>query len=271
MTADGLAQGGHMTAPEFPALITAAGHASRFRPFSTTVPKEMLPLGARPALDHVIDECAGAGVSEVIIVTRPTDTVVAAHLAATLGRAIPVQVVAEDLRHGYGNATPLLTVGDRLRGCDLFAVAFGDDVLLPGFCAYRELASMYRIAALGADAVIAAQRVERHHVKSFGIIDTEPDDPTRVIRIRQRPDPATVTEPLAVVSRLVLRPSIISLLVPTERARGEVDLGIAVGELALTGIVRVHRINCQWVTVGDPASYYQALRTYWSLHPEDIP
>ncbi len=82
----------------------------------------MLPLGARPALDHVVDECADAGASEIIIVTRPTDTVVAAHLAATHGRATPVRVVVEDLRHGYGNAAPLLTMGDRLRGCDLFAV-----------------------------------------------------------------------------------------------------------------------------------------------------
>ena len=139
-----------------------------------------------------------------------------------------MQVVAEDLSHGYGNATPLLTVGDRLRHCDLFAVAFGDDLLLPGTCAHHELASMHRLAARGADAVIAAARIEHHQVSSYGIIDADPADPTRVVRIRQRPDAATVTEPLAVVSRLVLWPSIL-LLVPTERARGEVDLGIAVG------------------------------------------
>lgn len=260
-----------MTTQEFPVLITAAGGASRFRPFSTTVPKEMLPLGPRPALDHVIDECAGAGASEVIVVTRPANTVVATHLAAHYAHDVPVQVVAEDLHHGYGNATPLLTVADRLRHCALFAVAFGDDVLLPGARAHRELASMHRLAAGGADAVIAAVRIEHHQVGSFGIIDTDPDDPTKVIRIRQRPNPATVTEPLAVVSRIVLRPSILPLLVPTQHARGEVDLGIAVGELARTGIVRVHPLDCQWVTVGDPASYYQALSTYWSLHPKDIP
>lgn len=260
-----------MTTQEFPAVVTAAGRASRFRPFSTTVPKEMLPLGARPALDHLIDECVSAGASEVIVVTRPADTVVAAHLAAHHARDVPVKVVPEELRHGYGNATPLLTVGDRLRHCALFAVAFGDDLLLPGARAHRELASMHRLAADGADAVIAAARIEPNQVSSFGIIDTHPDDATKVIRIRQRPDPATVSEPLAIVSRLVLRPSILPLLLPTEHARGEVDLGIAVGELARTGIVRVHRIDCQWATVGDPASYYQALRTYRSLHPEDIP
>lgn len=231
----------------------------------------MLPLGARPALDHVIDECAGAGASEIIVVTRPADTVVAAHLAANHRHFTPLHVVAEDLHHGYGNATPLLTVGDRLSHCELFAVAFGDDLLLPGAHAHHELISMHRLAVRGTEAVIAAVPIEHHQVSSFGIIDTDPDDPTRVIRIRQRPDPATVTEPLAVVSRLVLRPSILPLLVPTDHARGEVDLGIAVGELARTGIVRVHRITCQWVTVGDPASYYQALRTYWSSRPEDIP
>jgi len=258
-------------ASEFPAVITAAGHATRFHPFSITVPKEMLPVGARPALDHVIDECVAAGATEVIVVTRPRDSVVTAHVAAISGRLRPVQVVEEDLQYGYGNATPLLTLIDRLRSCDLFAVAFGDDLLLPGACAHRELAAMRGLAQCGADAVIAAQCVEHDQISSFGIIDTDPNDPTRVIRIRQRPDPATVAEPLAVVSRLVLRPSILPLLVPTEHACGEVDLGIAVGELARCGTVRVHRIDCYWVTVGDPASYYQALRTYWSHDPEETP
>lgn len=74
--------------------LSATGRASRFRPFSTTVPKEMLPLGTRRALDHVIDECTAAGASEIIVVTRPADTVVTAHLAAKHARVVPVHVVA---------------------------------------------------------------------------------------------------------------------------------------------------------------------------------
>jgi UTP--glucose-1-phosphate uridylyltransferase len=99
-------------------------------------------------------------------------------------------------------------------------------------------------------------------------VETHAEDPSRVTGIRQRPDPATVSEPLALVSRLILRPSIFDLLVPTAHARGEVDLGVAVGELARIADVRVHRINGHWVTVGEPRRYLDALRTYWRLQSD---
>jgi UTP--glucose-1-phosphate uridylyltransferase len=245
-------------------VVTAAGHATRFRPFSTIVPKEMLPVGHRPAVDHVIAECVGAGAATVIVVTRPDDVVVPTYLDMLRDDGVPVEAVAEDLGHGYGNGAPLLTLRDRLATEEWFGVAFGDDVLLGG----HDLAAMRDLASDGADAVIAAQLVDHDDIASFGVVDTHPDDLGRVIGIRQRPDPATVVEPLAVVSRLILRPSIFDLLVPTEHARGEVDLGVAVGELARIADVRVHRITGRWVTVGDPRRYLEALQTYWELQTE---
>ncbi|MGH3768390.1 MAG: sugar phosphate nucleotidyltransferase [Pseudonocardiaceae bacterium] len=246
------------------AVVTAAGDAKRFRPFSTIVPKEMLPVGHRPAVEHVITECVGAGATTVIVATRPDDFVVPAYLDVLRRDGVPVEAVAEDLRHGYGNGTPLLTLRDRLSHQQSFGIAFGDDVLLGG----QDLATMRDIADNGADAVVAAQRVGHADIASFGVVDTHPDDPNRVTGIRQRPDPATVGEPLAVVSRLILRASIFDLLVPTERAHGEVDLGVAVGELARIADVRVHRITGRWVTVGEPRRYLDALRTYWQLQTE---
>ncbi|MGH3568508.1 MAG: sugar phosphate nucleotidyltransferase [Pseudonocardia sp.] len=246
------------------AVVTAAGHATRFRPFSAIVPKEMLPVGHRPAVDHAIAECVGAGATTVIVAARPDDVVVPAYLDVLRGDDVPVEAVAEDLGHGYGNGTPLLTLRDRLAAEESFGVAFGDDVLLGG----HDLAAMRDMASNGADAVIAAQLLDHADIASFGVIDTHPDDPDRVIGIRQRPDPTTVAEPLAVVSRLILRPSIFDLLVPTEHARGEVDLGVAVGELARIADVRVHRITGRWVTVGDPRRYLDALQTYWQLQTE---
>ena len=127
---------------------------------------------------------------------------------------------------------------------------------------------MRELAADGAEAVIAAQVIDAADIGAFGVIDVHRDDPNRVAGIRQRPDPATVGEPLAVVSRLILRPSIFELLGPTDLARGEVDLGIAVGRLAATADVRVHRITAHWVTVGDPRSYRDALSAYWQRHRE---
>jgi UTP--glucose-1-phosphate uridylyltransferase len=255
-----------MTATSFPAVVTAAGAGTRFQPFSSTVPKEMLPLGHIPALEHVVVECLAACASEVIVVTRPGDHIVPAHVRSLRADGMPVETVEEDLGHGYGNAAPLLTLRDRLSACGAFAVAFGDDVLLGEQHRGHNLAAMHEQMRPGTEAVIAGQCIDPKETRSFGIIDTMPGQPRRVAAIGQRPDPTTVHEPLALVSRLILRPSILDRLVPTELARGEVDLGIATGQLAAEAHVAVHRVTGHWVTVGDPRRYLQALRTYWNLN-----
>lgn len=246
------------------AVVTAAGHGSRFHPFSFVVPKEMLPLGSKPVVEYVIDECVQAGAGEVIVVTRPGDATIPAYTEVLRRNGLPVETVTEDLGYGYGNAVPLLTLRECLAALSLFGVAFGDDVLLAPTDVGADLAAMHQIAQSGAEAVLAAQVIDRADIGAFGVVDLVPGSCDRVAGIRQRPDPATVTEPLAVVSRLMLRPSILDLLEPSEAAGGEVDLGIAVGRLARVADVRVHRLRADWITVGDPRRYFDALSRYWA-------
>ena len=46
------------------AIIPAAGHGTRFLPVTRVVPKEMLPIGAKPALELIVDEARSAGADE---------------------------------------------------------------------------------------------------------------------------------------------------------------------------------------------------------------
>jgi UTP--glucose-1-phosphate uridylyltransferase len=50
------------------AVIPLAGLATRIQPLARAFPKEMLPLGDRPVLHHVIEELASAGVRHVVLV-----------------------------------------------------------------------------------------------------------------------------------------------------------------------------------------------------------
>ena len=50
------------------AIIPAAGLGTRFLPVTKVVPKEMLPIGSKPALELIVDEAKRAGVDEVVIV-----------------------------------------------------------------------------------------------------------------------------------------------------------------------------------------------------------
>ena len=50
------------------AVIPAAGHGTRFLPVTKVVPKEMLPIGSRPALELIVEEAKSAGADEIVMV-----------------------------------------------------------------------------------------------------------------------------------------------------------------------------------------------------------
>ena len=52
------------------AVITDAGFASRFLPITKTIPKAMLPLGPKPIMQYVVEECVAGGIKDIIIDTR---------------------------------------------------------------------------------------------------------------------------------------------------------------------------------------------------------
>lgn len=49
------------------AMVLAAGHGSRLRPLTDTCPKPMIPLGAKPLLEHVITLLAKHGFDQVVV------------------------------------------------------------------------------------------------------------------------------------------------------------------------------------------------------------
>lgn len=58
------------------AIIPAAGHGTRFFPVSKSIPKEMLPIGNKPAIQWIAEEAIEAGADEVIIITSPEKPVI---------------------------------------------------------------------------------------------------------------------------------------------------------------------------------------------------
>ena len=53
------------------AIITDAGFASRYLPITKTIPKAMIPIGAKPVMQLCVEECVDAGIEEIIIVATP--------------------------------------------------------------------------------------------------------------------------------------------------------------------------------------------------------
>lgn len=58
------------------AVISAGGLSTRFRPYSYSMPKEILPIDGIPAVQYAVDECLEAGITRIIIVTRPNNKII---------------------------------------------------------------------------------------------------------------------------------------------------------------------------------------------------
>ena len=61
------------------AVILAAGYGTRFLPATKAIPKEMLPLVDRPAIQHVVEEAIRAGLEQIIMVTAAAKRAVEDH------------------------------------------------------------------------------------------------------------------------------------------------------------------------------------------------
>lgn len=130
------------------AIIPAAGLGTRFLPIAKAVPKEMLPLGDKPVIHHVVAEAAAAGFDKIlIIVSRGKESIIQYftpnpelenHLAAT-GKSTAlaaVRQVSAMARIEYAYQEKMCGLGDAVRigrafiGDDpVFAVLLGDTVM----------------------------------------------------------------------------------------------------------------------------------------------
>jgi UTP-glucose-1-phosphate uridylyltransferase len=181
------------------AVIPAAGLGTRFLPASKAVPKEMFPIGHRPALQIVVDEALGAGCDHVVIVSSASkpaieryfrrdeeliarlrdqgDDMLADQLDA-VNRDWRATIVYQDRPRGLGHAV----------GCARDAV--GDQpfaVLLPDALmgSAGVLAQMNGVCAATGGSVVAVVNVPREQVVDYGVVEPSgPQTPDGVIPIR---------------------------------------------------------------------------------------
>lgn len=236
------------------AVIPAAGLGTRFLPATKAIPKEMLPVVDRPAIQYVVEEAAGAGLSDVLMVTGRSKTPLENHfdrvaeLEDTLesrGKTKVLQAVqaATDLADihyvrqgdpkGLGHA--ILRAHQHV-GHETFAALLGDDIIDDGADLLLE---MIRIHESTGASVIAVQEVPEDMVSSYGIV--QPGGELEGARWRalwandliEKPAREDAPSNLAAIGRYVLRPEVFEVLERTQPgAGGEIQLTDALIELA---------------------------------------
>jgi UTP--glucose-1-phosphate uridylyltransferase len=243
------------------AVIPAAGRGTRLAPATRAVPKELLPLGTRPVLDHVLDELNAAGVARVIVVTAPGKEAVVEHL----GPNPAVTAVLQREPRGLGHAV-LQAAGEV--GDEPFVVAL-PDALFGGPAALRALLA----AADGLDGAIAVERVPAGRAHRYGIVGVDADG--LITHLVEKPAPGSEPSDLAIAARYVLPPAIFDALRTTEPgAAGEIQLTDAIARLVADG-ARIAAVllpdGVRRADVGSPAGYAAAFVAHALADPQLAP
>ena len=267
------------------AIITDAGFASRYLPITKTIPKAMIPIGAKPVMQLCVEECAKAGIDEIIIVATPNTKAKeiyddyfhnpAENVKALLDkqgkseRFVPVEevlnfpkitVIEQDSSLPYGNGSPIVSAKDYVKDDEAFVVLYSDDLIL-GSSDVETLIDTYREHP-GAKAVIAAQEMPEEDWHKYGMIALKENGTLSHI-VEKPKTPELSPSDLTSYGRYLLTPEVFDYLVPSNTGLdGELWTVDAITKLAENGDVIVARSEGKWITTGDPKNYFLAHLQY---------
>lgn len=248
------------------ALIPAAGHGTRFAPFTRLVPKELLPIGARPALARIVDEAVAAGADEVVIVTSPGKPLLKQWFELEPAK---VRLAWIDQREQRGLGHAVLQAADLFAGSREPLLILLGDALVSGGNASFAMAEVSR--ANGGASVIGCETVSPDRVSRYGILKpeappgaTQPAFPAgssfRLAYIVEKPKPEAAPSTLAVAGRYLLDPAIFDYLRDQSAGvGGEIQLTDAIRRMLADRPVFGYLYPGRRHDIGNPQGYLDAL------------
>lgn len=273
------------------AILPVAGLGTRFLPASKSIPKEMVTVVDRPAIEYVVREAVAAGIEQIILVTHSSKASIENYfdrsfelettleqkkkfdLLKEITEILPSHVSVVSVRQsqplGLGHA---VLCAKSVIGDDAFAVLL-PDVLVKDGATQNDLARMIQRFEYNQAAQIMVEAVPDHLVDQYGIVDVaqSPAEGESIVMqgIVEKPAVGTAPSNLSVVGRYILPAKIMQLLEKTPRGAGnEIQLTDAIAMLQQTEQVEAYRMQGQTFDCGSKLGYLKAVLHYAVEHPQ---
>lgn len=237
------------------AIIPAAGMGTRVLPASKAVPKEMLNIVDKPAIQYIVEEAVSAGIEDILVVTSRGKGVIEDHfdhayeLEAKLDGKKGKEKIYEEVKaiadlanicfirqketKGLGHA---VLCGKSFVGDEPFAVLYGDDVIISDDPVTGQLCRAYEKYGCGT---VGVKEVSREDVKKYCSLDVTPleGNVMQVHNIVEKPTEEQIMSCYAILGRVILPPEAFRMIeeTPYDAKSGELYLSDAMVNLAKAG------------------------------------
>ncbi len=242
------------------AVIPAAGLGTRVLPATKSMPKEMLPIVDKPAIQYIVEEAVNSGITDILIITNRGKGLIEDHfdrvpeLEARLTSSGPekekilkeivdishkanIYFVRQKETRGLGHA---VNCARSFVGNEPFAVLYGDDVIIGEDPACGQLIRAYEEFGKG---VLGVKKVTAEAITKYSSLKVENihDNYFNCTDMIEKPTPDKIMSLYSILGRCILTPDIFDILDKTEPgAGGEIQLTDAMCALARsTGMIAV--------------------------------
>jgi UTP--glucose-1-phosphate uridylyltransferase len=275
------------------AVIPAAGIGSRLLPLTKAIPKEMLPVGDKPVIEHTVRELVSSGITDITIVVSGGKSLIQEHFRPNPALVEQLRADGKDAyadaveevgelshrghityldQHGpYGNGTPVLNAARSFRD-EPVLVLWPDDVFVADVPRAQQLISAYEQTS---SPVLALMPMVPEHAPRYGVPIVKEDLDGGLLRITglvEKPKPEDAPSSFAAIGGYVVTPGVVDELREQtnrwyEHRQGEIYLTDAINAYARTRAVYGQVIQGRWYDTGNPADYLIAQFAFALSHP----
>jgi UTP--glucose-1-phosphate uridylyltransferase len=200
------------------AIIPVAGWGTRRLPITKAIEKCMLPIGNRPIVDYVVEDCIKAGITEIFFVVNQNfnqqiktyygDNAALNEYLESRGKDplpridenISFHYIEQASNDKYGTAIPVALASELVDEGESAVVVMGDDFIY-NEDGSSEIARLIQATPEDGSSMLCAS-VEKSDVNRYGVV--EMTDTGNYIRIVEHPDPETTPSTLINISKYIM-------------------------------------------------------------------
>ncbi len=234
------------------AIIPVAGWGTRRLPITKTIEKCMLPIGNRPLVDYVVQDCLKAGINDIYFIVGEQSTQLKDYyrsnislndylrrngkadklgLVAPLG-GVTLHYIVQPSYGKYGTAVPIALAAPHINDGESVVVLMGDDFIY-NQDGSSEVARLLEATPEGSCGLLAT-KVPKQDVNKYGVIELDAEG--NYVRSIEKPDPEDAPSDLINISKYLLTKEVIDLAANVAPApNGEYQLPDAVNQYVANG------------------------------------